>query len=225
MARPTLPARVTANSGRTAAPSCHPNPPERNRVTYRRTSVGSTHIRGHPQAWAACTHSPHACCRSGLALGLAAVCTLHGASGVVQRQTDDIGLRLRGRKRRPERQEDVLGTLVGVIGRDRVFLLLEAFGGMRIHVPRYAEKGSRIAEVIGQPAARALTERFGGGRVHVPQGKPWRARVYRERGWAYGKIAHALGTTETSVHRWLNEMGLTHQHNGAQPQPNAGASR
>lgn len=127
------------------------------------------------------------------------------------KQVDDVGLRLRGKERPSEPREDILGTLIAMLGRERVLLLIRAFGGMRVYVPVYAKEGSRIASVAGLQVAKALTERFGGGAFRLPLAKSWLARVYREQGWSYGRIAHALGSTETSVHRWLRESGMTNQ--------------
>lgn len=122
---------------------------------------------------------------------------------------DDVGLRLRGKKRVIEEHEDTLGTLIAILGPEPVLRLLEAFGGMRIYISVYAQRDGPIANVVGFPGAKVLTERFGGASLRLPHAKPWRARLYREQGWRYGKIAHTLGVTETSVHRWLREMGMT----------------
>lgn len=126
------------------------------------------------------------------------------------KKVGNVGQRMRERPAF-DGQEDILGTLIGMLGQDAALKMVETFGGRRLSIPRYASGrvGRHLAEVIGAEGARAIVARFGGGPVKMPQAKPWRAMLLREAGWHYGEIAQALGTSETAVWRWLKERGMT----------------
>ena len=103
-----------------------------------------------------------------------------------------------------------LAPIVEVIGEAATLKLIEARGGTRLFLRRGEQQEQLVAE-IGARAAKQLGAHFTGEQLKVPTAKPWRARVYRARGWSYARIALALGTTETSVWRMLHATGDTRQ--------------
>jgi hypothetical protein len=104
---------------------------------------------------------------------------------------------------------DIIGTLVGILGKDATFELIAAKGGTRLQVPKRASDCNSITAIIGATAAEALRRSFGGDRIALPLAKPWLIRVYRERGLSYARIKRAVGCTEATVFKHLKSMGMS----------------
>ena len=106
-------------------------------------------------------------------------------------------------------QTDTLGDMISLVGPDATLKIVEKWGGTRHRIPAFKGKPSAIETLVGKVACDALIERFGGTALKIPQACRWRARLYRERGKPYPYIARKLGRSETTVWRWLKEMGMT----------------
>ena len=96
-----------------------------------------------------------------------------------------------------------IAYLTRVIGEAAALLLIETRGGTRLYVPSSPNQGTALALEIGLEAAQALARKFGGETMKVPLCKFWRMRVYQAEGCSYAAIARRLGTTETTIQRWL----------------------
>ncbi len=98
--------------------------------------------------------------------------------------------------------------LIALIGESETLALVERFGGTRFYVAR---QGGDMASFLSPAAAAILADAFGGEYLKVPTARRWRCGFYKARGLSYAEIARKLGTTETSVWRWLNAAGETAQ--------------
>ena len=96
-----------------------------------------------------------------------------------------------------------IGYLTRVIGEAAALLLIETRGGTRLYVPSVPNPASALVLDIGPVAALALALEYGGETFKVPLCKFWRMRVYKAEGCSYAVIARRLGTTETTIQRWL----------------------
>ena len=116
-------------------------------------------------------------------------------------------------------QTDILGDMISLIGPDATLKIVEKWGGTRHRIPTFKGKPNAIETLVGKVACDALIERFGGAALKIPQAHRWRARVYRERGKPYPYIARKLGRSETTIWRWLNDMGLTNTSTAERQKP------
>ena len=86
-----------------------------------------------------------------------------------------------------------------LLPRQELIALAEAFGGIRLHVPRTMTPTHHIAKAIGFDAAMRLWDALGEGAITVPLYRELRAVHYREKGFSYAQIARKLGITEKGV--------------------------
>lgn len=89
--------------------------------------------------------------------------------------------------------------------------LRDAFGGIRLYIPRQPPRSHRLAHALGFDTARRLGELFGGETIVLPRGKSAAERArdrqailkLRDEGQPPAAIARALGCTERWVYRVL----------------------
>ena len=108
--------------------------------------------------------------------------------------------------------ETGFGYIVSLIGERAALRLMEAWGGIRLHVPEHITPGHILSRRIGFDAARKLAEAFGGTQIPVPRG----AHAIRERrneeirrryaaGESAAKIAREFKMTERWVYQIVGE--------------------
>ena len=97
---------------------------------------------------------------------------------------------------------------LGAIG---ALKLIEAFGGVRIYVPRKPPARSPLAHALGLADARRLAAAYGGDTIKVPLARAWRLRLYRDVGMSYAEIARKLGMTQEGVQMQLQRAGMTNR--------------
>jgi hypothetical protein len=104
-------------------------------------------------------------------------------------------------------------ALASVIGPEALLQLIECRGGTSVHIGEAAKPSKKLGEKLGLDARTmaALRRTFGKQRLKVPLLRPWRARIYRGRGLSYAEIALKLGVSDSAVHVYLRDAGLTRQ--------------
>lgn len=107
---------------------------------------------------------------------------------------------------RPERNEDLSAELVELLGDEAYLKLVEAFGGLKLHISGRGSTSETLAAAIGAEAADRLVDRHGGSRLNVPLARAFRARKYREAGQGDAEIARRLGMTVSGLERLFNGM-------------------
>jgi len=84
--------------------------------------------------------------------------------------------------------------------------LAEAFGGVRLYIPKVMTSQHRIAKAIGIDGAKRLWKALGAGVVVVPIMREERAGYYRAKGESQAQIARKLGLSEKGVQRIFKRM-------------------
>jgi hypothetical protein len=92
---------------------------------------------------------------------------------------------------------------VQAVGPEAALLLIEAFGGTEIYVPRNPVPTSPLVAAIGAEAAAALAHAYGTNELRVPSAKRWRVRVYAARGASQKQISLKVGLNQRTVERYL----------------------
>jgi hypothetical protein len=89
------------------------------------------------------------------------------------------------------------------MGIPAVIALVEARGGVRIHVPLPPHISTSILlGILGAPALQKLAERLGGAAISVPVCREWRARLMLHSGrFSHAEIALTLGCTDNWVRK------------------------
>lgn len=101
-----------------------------------------------------------------------------------------------------------LARFVKVIGDEATLALIEAHGGLVIHIPRFVWPETVLTRSIGTAAAEALAAEYGGEKLRIPIAKNWRARVYRRRGETIAAIARRLSVGENTVYDYVSRDRL-----------------
>lgn len=101
-----------------------------------------------------------------------------------------------------------LAPYVDVLGEDLAVEFLLAFGGAELAFFRTPRR-SRLVEVVGADLAARLAEVADLYQLprRIPTGKPWLARVLREKGLSQAEIARRLHTSDVTIRKYLADAG------------------
>lgn len=95
--------------------------------------------------------------------------------------------------------------LIGVLGEDGYFALVEAVGGQLTYVPK-SPSGTVLARQIGEAYAGLLSASYGGEHLDVPLSRPFRARHLYAQGKSTREICNHLTMTERNFYQILQAM-------------------
>ncbi len=93
-----------------------------------------------------------------------------------------------------------------MLGEEQAIAFLLEFGGSYQYLSERPQARSPIAQMLGADKTAALAKHIGSGSLRLPLGKPFIAKLLRERGYTVNDTARKLHVADTTVREWLKQV-------------------